>query len=308
MAARRSPRTGRASFRAMSATPPPAPGAERRGRRRAPCGDGRRSRVRRPADAPLRSTSSGRALLHDAAAAGVERFVFASTCSNYGRMAATDGRRRDRALRPSRCTRAEGGDRTGVAAWATRSLCRPACGSRRCTASAPRMRFDLTVNEFTRDLWPDRALEVFGEQFWRPYVHVRDAARRSAWRCRRRREKVAGASSTSATPTRTTASPTSWRSSPPGSGAATSVRPARRGPRDYRVSFRRCSDELGFRPLMTVPDGVDELIAALEAGASGTLDAGHANSPRSMSRRSRSSTSATDDDARGRGDACAPAG
>ena len=39
------------------------------------------------------------------------------------------------------------------------------------------MRFDLTVNEFTRDLWADRDLEVFGEQFWRPYVHVRDAAR-----------------------------------------------------------------------------------------------------------------------------------
>ena len=42
---------------------------------------------------------------------------------------------------------------------------------------APRMRFDLTVNEFTRDLWADRELEVFGEQFWRPYIHVRDAAR-----------------------------------------------------------------------------------------------------------------------------------
>ena len=39
------------------------------------------------------------------------------------------------------------------------------------------MRFDLTVNEFTRDLWAGRDLEVFGEQFWRPYVHVRDAAR-----------------------------------------------------------------------------------------------------------------------------------
>ena len=39
------------------------------------------------------------------------------------------------------------------------------------------MRFDLTVNEFTRELWADQDLEVFGEQFWRPYVHVRDAAR-----------------------------------------------------------------------------------------------------------------------------------
>ena len=43
---------------------------------------------------------------------------------------------------------------------------------------APRMRFDLTVNEFTRDLWAERPLEVFGEQFWRPYVHVRDAGPR----------------------------------------------------------------------------------------------------------------------------------
>src|SRR5207342_2760544 len=43
--------------------------------------------------------------------------------------------------------------------------------------AAPRMRFDLTVNEFTRDLWADRRLEVFGEQFWRPYVHVHDAGR-----------------------------------------------------------------------------------------------------------------------------------
>ena len=42
---------------------------------------------------------------------------------------------------------------------------------------AERMRFDLTVNEFTRDLWAGRTLEVFGEQFWRPYVHARDAAR-----------------------------------------------------------------------------------------------------------------------------------
>ena len=40
-----------------------------------------------------------------------------------------------------------------------------------------RMRFDLTVNEFTRELWADRELEVFGEQFWRPYIHVRDAGR-----------------------------------------------------------------------------------------------------------------------------------
>jgi nucleoside-diphosphate-sugar epimerase len=42
---------------------------------------------------------------------------------------------------------------------------------------SPRMRFDLTVNEFTMELATARRLTVFGQQFWRPYVHVRDAAR-----------------------------------------------------------------------------------------------------------------------------------
>jgi nucleoside-diphosphate-sugar epimerase len=35
-------------------------------------------------------------------------------------------------------------------------------------------------------------------------------------------------------------------------------------PRDYRVSFARIKTELGFDPLMRVPDGVDEVIRALE--------------------------------------------
>ena len=54
------------------------------------------------------------------------------------------------------------------------------------------MRFDLTVNEFTRDLWADKHLEVFGERFWRPYIHVRDAARAVRTVLEAPPEKVAG--------------------------------------------------------------------------------------------------------------------
>ena len=42
---------------------------------------------------------------------------------------------------------------------------------------APRMRFDLTVNQFTIEAYCDRVLSIYGEQFWRPYVHVQDVAR-----------------------------------------------------------------------------------------------------------------------------------
>ena len=45
--------------------------------------------------------------------------------------------------------------------------------------TSPRMRFDLTVNEFTRDVALGRDLVVFGEQFWRPYVHCVTSPMRS---------------------------------------------------------------------------------------------------------------------------------
>ena len=39
-----------------------------------------------------------------------------------------------------------------------------------------RPRFDLTINEFVRDIYYNKKLEVYGENFWRPYVHVLDIA------------------------------------------------------------------------------------------------------------------------------------
>lgn len=41
---------------------------------------------------------------------------------------------------------------------------------------SPRMRFDLTVNEFTIDLLFKKKLEVYDPETWRPYFHTRDFA------------------------------------------------------------------------------------------------------------------------------------
>ena len=42
---------------------------------------------------------------------------------------------------------------------------------------SPRMRFDLSVSEFVRDLYFGEELLDFDEHTWRPYCHVRDFAR-----------------------------------------------------------------------------------------------------------------------------------
>ena len=42
---------------------------------------------------------------------------------------------------------------------------------------SPRMRFDLTVNEFTREMFVGRELLVYDAETWRPYCHVGDFSR-----------------------------------------------------------------------------------------------------------------------------------
>ena len=40
-----------------------------------------------------------------------------------------------------------------------------------------RMRYDLTINQFTKDLYLKRYLEIYDFNTWRPYCHVKDFAR-----------------------------------------------------------------------------------------------------------------------------------
>ena len=133
--------------------------------------------ARDPALADAVNVEGTRALIDDARAAEVDHLVFASTCSNYGRMAdPTVPIEETGELRPVSLYAEQkvGVEQLLLAGSGMRATC-----LRLATVYgvAPRMRFDLTVNEFTRDLWAGRGLEVFGEQFWRPYVHVRDVAR-----------------------------------------------------------------------------------------------------------------------------------
>ena len=223
------------------------------------------------------------ALVANARAAGVDRLVFASTCSNYGRIA-------DASVPIS-----EGGALAPVSLYAEqkvameRALLDGAQPPMQVTCLrfatlygvAPRMRFDLTVNEFTRELWADRRLEVFGEQFWRPYVHVRDAARAIRLVLDAPSEQVA------AQVFNVGDSGENYRKldlveiirSLTARGTVAFVH-RDEDPRDYKVSFEKIARVLGCEPKMTVPTGVAEIIAALDAGRFGDpFDRRHTNTP-----------------------------
>ena len=208
-----------------------------------------------------------RSLLADALTAGVEKLVFASTCSNYGRMEdPTVPITEDGVLAPvSLYAEQKVGMEKAILSDEFSDL-QPTC-LRFATVygAAPRMRFDLTVNEFTRDLWADRDLEVFGEQFWRPYIHVADAGRAVMTVLDAPRERTAGevfnAGRSGENYTKQMLVEEIQRRV--GRGKVSYVK-RDEDPRDYKVSFDKIRDVLGFETTLAVPDGIAEIAQALD--------------------------------------------
>lgn len=209
------------------------------------------------------------ALVADAREAGVQRLLFASTCSNYGRMAdPTVPINEEGELAPvSLYAKQKVQIEKSLLNGRTDSLTLTCLRFATVYGAAPRMRFDLTVNEFARDLWADRDLEVFGEQFWRPYVHVRDAARGVCAVLDAPLEKVSGEVfnvGRSGENYRKLDLVEEIRRQIP-TGRVTYVRRSE-DPRDYKVSFDKVHEQLGFQTLMTVPEGITEVIHSLDSG------------------------------------------
>ena len=208
-------------------------------------------------------------LFEECEKSGVERFIFASTCSNYGKMKDSDSYvKEDSELNP-------------VSLYAelkvnfenylldkknSSNVCSTALRFSTVYGFSPRMRFDLTVNEFTRNMVLENFQEIWGEQFWRPYAHVDDLCRASILVLESEKSKV--------------------KSQVFGVGDTNEnyqkgmiIREINKlvdgdikyvakdeDPRDYRVDFSKIKNELGFSISKTVPDGIKEIKKIVESG------------------------------------------
>jgi nucleoside-diphosphate-sugar epimerase len=216
------------------------------------------------------------ALLEDCRDAGVSRFVFASTCSNYGKMADPDKYVDETAeLSPvSLYARTKVNVELAVLdPQKTSSLCGIALRLATVFGVSPRMRFDLTVNEFTLELATKKHLVVFGEQFWRPYVHVRDVARAVAAVLQapdaKVRNQVFNVGSTGQNYTKQQLVEMVLKHTP---DAKIEYVRKQEDPRDYRVSFARIEEVLGWRATRTVEDGILEVVNLVREGVVGDFD------------------------------------
>ena len=187
---------------ARSATRPRCrrPGDRRRPARRA-AGTARRDRggrpprgaVERPAGRPRRADLRHQPpcrevrLARSAREAGVRRFLFSSSCSNYG----AGGRRaarRDLAARPGD---GYGGSKVRVERDIASSQADDftVVSLRNATAYgvSPRLRCDIVLNNLVAWAHTTGLVRLKSDGTpWRPIVHIRDIARRSCWPSRRR--------------------------------------------------------------------------------------------------------------------------
>lgn len=132
---------------------------------------------------------------------------------------------------------------------------------------SPRMRFDLSVSEFVRDLYFGEELLVFDEHTWRPYCHVRDFARLIEKVINADNEKVnfevfnAGGEVNNFTKKMIVDTIKEYL-------PEAKIKYGENGsdPRNYKVSFKKAKEILGFEPKFTVKDGIEELIKAFELG------------------------------------------
>ena len=202
---------------------------------------------------------------------GIPKFLFASTCSNYGKMDDPESYVDENSkLAPVSLyaeLKVEFEKYMLNEIEKTNDFIPTSLRFSTVYGLSPRMRFDLTVNEFTKDLSLGRELVVFGEKFWRPYCHVKDFSNAFITVLRASKDKVAynvfNVGDTTENYTKEMLVEEIRKALPESNIKYVDKN---EDPRDYRVNSDKIRRELGFEITMRVPDGIEEIKRMVQEG------------------------------------------
>jgi nucleoside-diphosphate-sugar epimerase len=229
-------------------------------------------------DLARRVNDDGAKRLFDALAGrGIDRFVFTSTCSNYGLRETAEPATEESELAPLSLyaeTKVEF-ERFVLEREPEWDLCPTLLRIATAYGLSQRMRFDLTISEFTRTLSIGQELVVYDADTWRPYCHVRDISAAIANVLSSPEDVVRGEVFNVGHDEGNFTKRMVVDAVQEHLGGAGSVRFTEGGqdPRNYRVSFDKARERLGFEPQHTVPQTVGTLIEAIRAGAFNDVEA-----------------------------------
>ena len=192
-----------------------------------------------------------------------KKLIFISTCSNYGLMSEDKLADEESELSPLSLYAEAKVEMERLVVEKTLAGTLNGTVLRFATAFglSHRMRFDLTVNQFTREIALGNNLLVFDADTWRPYCHVNDFARlvdmviQSDNSITKGQIFNAGGDSNNYTK-RGLIELLSNKLN------VENVTFKHNGgdPRNYRVSFKKIKSALNFEPKYSVEDGIDEIL------------------------------------------------
>ncbi len=131
---------------------------------------------------------------------------------------------------------------------------------------SPRMRFDLTVNHFTKELTEKKILNIYDADTWRPYCHVNDFARLIEVVLNNKKNKTAfeifNAGSDKNNYTKKNILDEIVKILP---DSKITYNNEGVDKRNYRVDFSKVKKILNFEVQHTVPDGIKEIHKAINS-------------------------------------------
>jgi nucleoside-diphosphate-sugar epimerase len=200
---------------------------------------------------------------------GLDRFVFTSTCSNYGlRQSDTPATETDELSPLSLYAEAKVEFEQFVLDHGDVDLCPTLLRISTAYGMSPRMRFDLTISEFTRTLAAGEELVVYDAETWRPYCHIADISKAIMTVFDAPADEVRGEvfNVGHSDENYTKQMLVEIAQEATGSDRVEFVSGGT-DPRNYRVSFDKIAERLGFEPDFRVPIAVGNLVGAVRTGA-----------------------------------------
>ena len=196
----------------------------------------------------------------------VKRFIFASTCSNYG--SSLNIVDESSPVKPlSLYSECKVNSEKYILDNNSNKF--QTCILRFATAHglSPRMRFDLLVQEFLHDALVDKKISIFGEDFWRPLIHVDDMASACISVVDASSNTISGqifnVGSSNENYTKKQLANIIQKHV---SDIKIEIVKSKTDPRNYKVSFDKIKQILNFQPKRTVENSVVEILSKIEDG------------------------------------------
>ena len=194
----------------------------------------------------------------------VSRFIFTSTCSNYGVSSSDSLADESTLLHPlSLYAETKIAAEQGLLGLSDEPFGVTILRVATLFGISSKMRFNLLINEMVRDAWNRKDIILYKENAWRPFTHTSDAARAIITVLAADKKDVSGEVFNIGTDNLQKKSLVAMVKK-----YIPAIHVIREGGlpdnRDYRVSFDKAKQVLGFNPGISVEKGIEEMMLAFK--------------------------------------------